>query len=91
MASADRPADAAPRQVLLDQTVFHRCLLACSLEIVLFSYSTAPLEFPWLLEALHIEPYDFYKLLEIIIREEQGLCRDVVKHLNKVRMSTRKR
>ncbi|XP_043236670.1 retinoblastoma-like protein 1 isoform X1 [Amphibalanus amphitrite] len=70
--------------VLLEQTVFHRCLLACSLEIVLFSYSTATLEFPWLIEALGIEPYDFYKLLEIIIREEQGLCRDVVKHLNKV-------
>ncbi|XP_037075315.1 retinoblastoma-like protein 2 [Pollicipes pollicipes] len=70
--------------VLLDQSVFHRCLLACSLEIVLFSYNTAPLEFPWLLEALNIEPYDFYKLLEIIIREEQGLCRDVIKHLNKV-------
>ena len=70
--------------MLLEQSVFHRCLLACSLEIVLFSYSTATLEFPWLIEALGIEPYDFYKLLEIIIREEQGLCRDVVKHLNKV-------
>ena len=31
-----------------------------------------------------IDSYSFYKVIEIVIRAEDGLSRDVVKHLNQV-------
>ncbi|KAK4337152.1 hypothetical protein RND71_043370 [Anisodus tanguticus] len=30
---------------------------------------------------LDFQPYDFYKVIELIIRDEEGLSRDIVKHL----------
>ncbi|XP_071311500.1 retinoblastoma-like protein 1 isoform X4 [Agelaius tricolor] len=68
---------------LLEQDVFHRSLLACCLEIVLFAYSS-PRTFPWIIEVLDIRPFYFYKVIEVLIRSEEGLSRDMVKHLNSV-------
>lgn len=48
-------------QALLEQDVFHRSLLACCLEIVLFAYSS-PRTFPWIIEVLDIRPFYFYKV-----------------------------
>ncbi|KAK2857710.1 hypothetical protein Q7C36_005629 [Tachysurus vachellii] len=67
--------------VLLEQDVFHCSLLACCLEIVLFSYSSQR-TFPWILETFQIRPFYFYKVIEVFIRSEEGLSRDMVKHLN---------
>ncbi|NXH22512.1 RBL1 protein, partial [Bucco capensis] len=68
---------------LLEQDVFHRSLLACCLEIVLFAYSS-PRTFPWILEVLDLRPFYFYKVIEVLIRSEEGLSRDMVKHLNSI-------
>ncbi|XP_030818914.1 retinoblastoma-like protein 1 isoform X2 [Camarhynchus parvulus] len=68
---------------LLEQDVFHRSLLACCLEIVLFAYSS-PRTFPWIIEVLDIRPFYFYKVIEVLIRSEEGLSRDMVKHLNSI-------
>ncbi|XP_061421579.1 retinoblastoma-like protein 1 isoform X1 [Lethenteron reissneri] len=68
---------------LLEQDVFHRSLMACCLEIVLFSYNSQR-TFPWILDTLSISPYSFYKVIEVLIRAEEGLSRDMVKHLNHV-------
>lgn len=38
------------------------------------------------MEIFDICPYYFYRVVEIIIRAEDGLSRDVVKHLNHVSM-----
>lgn len=40
--------------------------------------------FPWIVEIFNLSPYHFYKVIEIIIRTEEGFSRDVVKHLNHV-------
>lgn len=40
--------------------------------------------FPWILNALNLDAYYFYKVIEIIVRAEDQLSRDVVKHLNQV-------
>ena len=40
--------------------------------------------FPWIVDIFELSPYHFYKVIEIIVREEEGLSRDVVKHLNHV-------
>ncbi|XP_064023371.1 retinoblastoma-like protein 1 isoform X3 [Pogoniulus pusillus] len=68
---------------VLEQDVFHRSLLACCLEIVLFAYSS-PRTFPWIIEVLDLRPFYFYKVIEVLIRSEEGLSRDMVKHLNSI-------
>ncbi|XP_009876665.1 PREDICTED: retinoblastoma-like protein 1, partial [Apaloderma vittatum] len=68
---------------VLEQDVFHRSLMACCLEIVLFAYSS-PRTFPWIIEVLDLRPFYFYKVIEVLIRSEEGLSRDMVKHLNSI-------
>ena len=41
-------------------------------------------QFPWIAEVFDVSAYHFYKVVELIVREEEGLTRDVVKHLNHV-------
>ncbi|XP_020846458.1 retinoblastoma-like protein 1 isoform X1 [Phascolarctos cinereus] len=69
--------------VLLEQDIFHRSLMACCLEIVLFAYSS-PRSFPWIIEVLDLSPFYFYKVIEVLIRSEEGLSRDTIKHLNSI-------
>ncbi|NXA09118.1 RBL1 protein, partial [Sapayoa aenigma] len=68
---------------VLEQDVFHRSLMACCLEIVLFAYSS-PRTFPWIIDVLDLRPFYFYKVIEVLIRSEEGLSRDMVKHLNSI-------
>ncbi|XP_069384499.1 retinoblastoma-like protein 2 isoform X2 [Paralichthys olivaceus] len=68
---------------ILEQDVFHRSLLACCLEIVIFSYRP-PGDFPNVINVFQIPAYHFYKVIEVLVRSEQGLFREVVKHLNQV-------
>ncbi|KAK6174252.1 hypothetical protein SNE40_017565 [Patella caerulea] len=77
--------DGKPRDLssLLEQDILHRSLLACCLEIVIFSYNSQR-SFPWIVNMFDVSPYHFYKVIEIIIRAEEGLSRDVVKHLNHI-------
>uniref|UniRef100_UPI00398F0D84 retinoblastoma-like protein 1 isoform X1 n=1 Tax=Pristiophorus japonicus TaxID=55135 RepID=UPI00398F0D84 len=69
--------------VLLEQDIFHRSLMACCLEIVLSSYSSQR-TFPWIIDILDLSPFYFYKVIEVLIRAEEGLSRDMVKHLNNI-------
>ncbi|KAM3869888.1 retinoblastoma-like protein 2 [Diretmus argenteus] len=68
---------------ILEQDVFHRSLLACCLEIVIFSYRP-PGDFPSVISIFQLPAYHFYKVIEVLVRAEQGLFREVVKHLNQV-------
>jgi len=40
--------------------------------------------FPWVLAVFEIQPYHFYKVIELLIRAEENFSRDVIKHLNSV-------
>eukprot|EP00057_Strongylocentrotus_purpuratus_P006729 XP_011661203.1 PREDICTED: retinoblastoma-like protein 1 [Strongylocentrotus purpuratus] len=66
---------------LLEHELFHRSLFACCLEVVIFAYNSQR-TFPWILEAFEIPAFHFYKVIELILRAEEGLSRDIVKHLN---------
>ncbi|XP_029464412.1 retinoblastoma-like protein 2 isoform X2 [Rhinatrema bivittatum] len=68
---------------ILEQDLFHRSLLSCCLEIIIFSYKP-PGNFPFIIEIFDVPPYHFYKVIEVFIRAETGLCREVVKHLNHI-------
>uniref|UniRef100_A0A8D8SBL7 Retinoblastoma-like protein 1 n=1 Tax=Cacopsylla melanoneura TaxID=428564 RepID=A0A8D8SBL7_9HEMI len=67
--------------ILLSLRLFHETLFACCIEIVIFCYNSNR-TFPWILSVLNIEPYHFYKVIEVIVRSEASLSRDIVKHLN---------
>ena len=72
-----------PLANLLEQDIFHQALFTCCLEIVIFSYNSQR-TFPWILETFGLEPIHFYKVIEVIIRIEPSLPRDVVKHLQRI-------
>ncbi|KAK2915534.1 retinoblastoma-like protein 1 isoform X2 [Channa argus] len=69
--------------VLLEQDIFHCSLMACCLEVVLFSYSSQR-TFPWIINIFKLAPFYFFKVIEVFIRSEEGLSRDMVKHLNSI-------
>lgn len=74
---------------LVQTEVFLRSLFVCSLEIVRYSYNLSTDAFPWILSIFDsseykIHPFHFYKVIELIIRDERSLSTDVVKHLNRV-------
>ncbi|OCT84356.1 retinoblastoma-like protein 2 isoform X1 [Xenopus laevis] len=68
---------------ILEQDVFHRSLMSCCLEITIFSYKR-PGNFPSIIAMFGLAPYHFYKVIEVVIKAEEGLCREVVKHLNNI-------
>ncbi|XP_073325090.1 retinoblastoma-like protein 1 [Pagrus major] len=68
---------------LLEQDIFHCSLMACCLEVVLFSYSSQR-TFPWIINIFKLSPFYFFKVIEVFIRSEEGLSRDMVKHLNQI-------
>ncbi|XP_077144321.1 retinoblastoma-like protein 2 isoform X1 [Ranitomeya variabilis] len=68
---------------ILEQEIFHKSLMACSLEVIIFSYKP-PGTFPRVLVMFDLAPYHFYKVIELVIKAEDGLCREVVKHLNQI-------
>uniref|UniRef100_A0A8C5MHK2 Retinoblastoma-like protein 2 n=1 Tax=Leptobrachium leishanense TaxID=445787 RepID=A0A8C5MHK2_9ANUR len=68
---------------ILEQDVFHRSLLACCLEIIIFAYKP-PGNFPQIIFMFDLAPYHFYKVIELFIKAENSLCRETVKHLNHI-------
>ncbi|XP_025079135.1 retinoblastoma-associated protein-like isoform X2 [Pomacea canaliculata] len=82
---------------LLNKDDFHRSLIACCLEVVLVAYGLSrslgvngenlehsTFRFPWILNVLAIEPYDFAKVLEHFVKTEPKLPADIVKHLQHI-------
>ncbi|XP_074598493.1 retinoblastoma-like protein 1 isoform X2 [Brevipalpus obovatus] len=73
----------------LSHELFHVSLFSCCMEIVLFSHNSEKV-FPWIVElfgenlGVRFQPIHFYRVIELIIRDEDGLSRDIVKHLNNV-------
>ena len=72
-----------PIGTLLDHGQFHQALFTACLEVVIFSYNSQR-TFPWILDTFGLEPFQFYKVIEVMIRAEDGLARDVVKHLQRI-------
>ncbi|KAL3319262.1 Retinoblastoma-like protein 1 [Cichlidogyrus casuarinus] len=90
------PIDLSP---LITSDVFHRALLACCFETVLFCTTSLPgqenqinlavggpgcsLLFPWITKALDVDALHIYKFVEVYIRN-LDLPREVVRYLNQV-------
>uniref|UniRef100_A0A4W6DDZ2 Retinoblastoma-like 1 (p107) n=1 Tax=Lates calcarifer TaxID=8187 RepID=A0A4W6DDZ2_LATCA len=83
MAQETKRLQGKDMSVLLEQDIFHCSLMACCLEVVLFSYSSQR-TFPWIITVFKLAPFYFFKVIEVFIRSEEGLSRDMVKHLNSI-------
>ncbi|MED6145195.1 Retinoblastoma- protein 1 [Stylosanthes scabra] len=67
---------------LLTNERFHRCMLACSAELVLATHKTVTMLFPAVLERTGITAFDLSKVIESFIRHEESLPRELRRHLN---------
>ncbi|THU68115.1 hypothetical protein C4D60_Mb08t00490 [Musa balbisiana] len=67
---------------LLSNERFHRCMLACSAELVLTTHKTVTLMFPAVLERTGITAFDLSKVIESFVRHEETLPRELKRHLN---------
>ncbi|XP_015251259.1 PREDICTED: retinoblastoma-associated protein isoform X2 [Cyprinodon variegatus] len=78
---------------LLNDSIFHTSLLACSLEVVMATYEESSFKdgggeqtgtnvcFPWILNVLNLFAFDFYKVIESFIKAEPTLSKGIIKHL----------
>jgi retinoblastoma-like protein 1 len=67
---------------LLTNERFHRCMLACSAELVLATHKTVTMMFPTVLERTGITAFDLSKVIESFVRHEETLPRELKRHLN---------
>ncbi|XP_074273399.1 retinoblastoma-related protein-like isoform X1 [Silene latifolia] len=67
---------------LLTNERFHRCMLACSAELVLATHKTVTMLFPAVVEKTGITAFDLSKVIESFIRHEDSLPRELRRHLN---------
>ncbi|KAL5724489.1 Retinoblastoma-related protein 1 [Ranunculus cassubicifolius] len=68
--------------LLLVNERFHRCMLACSAELVLATHKAATLLFPTVLDRTGITAFDLSKVIESFIRHEESLPRELRRHLS---------
>ncbi|XP_063808860.1 retinoblastoma-associated protein [Pseudophryne corroboree] len=79
--------------VLLNNEIFHTCLLACAVEVVMAIYGRnlfqsqanqeTAISFPWILQVFEQKAFDFYKVIESFIKAEPSLTKDMIKHLER--------
>ncbi|KAH9743059.1 retinoblastoma-related protein 1 [Citrus sinensis] len=67
---------------LLTNEKFHRCMLACSAELVSMARTRVSILFPLILERAGITAFDMCKVTESFIRHEDSLPRELMRHLN---------
>lgn len=67
---------------LLSNERFHRCLIACSAELVLATHKTVIMMFPAVLESTGLTAFDLGKIIENFVRHEESLPRELKRHLN---------
>ncbi|KAH9791521.1 retinoblastoma-related protein 1 [Citrus sinensis] len=67
---------------LLTKEKFHRCMLACSAELVSMARTRVSILFPSILERAGITAFDMCKVIESFIRHEDSLPRELMRHLN---------
>lgn len=68
---------------LLENDLFHCCLVVCCLEITMFTNSLS-CDFTALLNIFNLAPYHLWKVIESVLRAGAGLPLAVVTHLGKV-------
>ncbi|KAL5793547.1 hypothetical protein ACOSP7_002141 [Xanthoceras sorbifolium] len=81
-ASEAKKSSAKDLSWLMRNDKFHRCMLACAAELVLIAHTRVNMLFPLVLERIGITAFDMSKVIEIFIRHEDSLPRELRRHLN---------
>ncbi|ETN70064.1 Retinoblastoma-associated protein B domain protein [Necator americanus] len=68
---------------LLRKEEFLSAVFCCAMELVLFVQESERV-FPWCLEVCGLPAVSFQKIIEVVVRNEPRLTRDMVRHLNHV-------
>ncbi|CAJ0593524.1 unnamed protein product [Cylicocyclus nassatus] len=68
---------------LLRKEEFLSAVFCCAMELVLFVQESERV-FPWCLEVCGLPAVSFQKIIEVVIRNESRLTREMVRHLNHV-------
>jgi hypothetical protein len=74
---------------LLRSEPFNLSLLAASIEVTLYAHrnplhtNRTWLQFPWTVDSLGLCPFEFQKVIEILVRSEHGLSAAIIKHLSR--------
>ncbi|XP_071766332.2 retinoblastoma-like protein 2 [Centroberyx gerrardi] len=68
---------------ILEHELIQRSLVVCCLEIAIFSHRL-PGGFPLLLHIFNLPPYDFHKVIVLVVRADEGPPPAVVRHLCQV-------
>lgn len=70
--------------LFIDDEIFNQTLIILCLEIVLFAFSLHK-ELTTLLDCFKLEPFHFYKLIEVAIRNNKDyFTNDIIKHLKAI-------
>ncbi|KAH8265279.1 hypothetical protein KR038_003373 [Drosophila bunnanda] len=72
---------------LLKQSTMTTALIACCLELALHIHDehVDEVRFPFVLDCYSLNGYDFQKILELVVRHEEGLLgRELIRHLHMV-------
>ena len=70
---------------LLHHDAFNRSLIACGVEITLYAYQSdrTLFRFPWVLDTFDLCPFEFHKIIELVVRAECSLSAATIKHLSR--------
>lgn len=70
--------------LFIDDDIFNQALIVLCLEIILFAFSLHK-ELTALLDCFKLEPFHFYKLIEVAIRNNKDyFTNDIIKHLKAI-------
>ncbi|XP_058066334.1 retinoblastoma family protein-like [Anopheles bellator] len=68
--------------------LFNETVIVCAAEIV-FHLRQEQTNFPWILTVLHMQPLDFYRIIEVtVLANSDLLTADIVNHLQRVEEQT---
>mmetsp|Transcript_14701 Transcript_14701/g.57680 ORF Transcript_14701/g.57680 Transcript_14701/m.57680 type:complete len:888 (-) Transcript_14701:42-2705(-) len=70
--------------VLLSQDMFHRSLIACCMEITAYCYKQDQLRYPYIPTQLSIEPFEYCKIIENVLRHEVTIPLVLKRHLMRI-------
>lgn len=80
--SESRKLNGTSLSCLLANERFHRCMIACSAELVSARYLASSKLFPMVMDRTGITAFDLSKVIETFIRHESSLPRELKRHLN---------
>lgn len=74
-------------KIIFGNNTLHKTLLACCVEIIIYLHGLK-LEFPWVLECFELDPYYFYRIIEIVVQNNETILdRSTISHLNTIESS----